>query len=190
MHHRRSINVFSKGSYKLENEPEQLYPKFPKPMKQIDQYIQKEDELCLKAKRLFLKNMHCSSHFTHTHHSKGSTFRELESTSSSGRPRRHKPPGDFYLPGMPVELMSVNLKSKKMKKRRIKKLKKATKTGENGDSSEEEKDKKKGSDSESGQEEINSNTSGEEAGDYADTYFDNGEDYLPSDNSEGEGDFY
>ena len=188
MYQRRSVNVFCKESVKLENEPEQLFSKFPKPINQIDQYIQKEDRSYLAAKRKFRKSMRHSSHFTHTRSYRGSVLSELEA-KAVGRAIKRRAPGDFYLTGMPIELMSVNLKSKKTKKRKINKLKRTTKAGEDEASSEEEKGKKKASDSESEQE-IYSNSSGEEAGDYADTYFDNGEDYLPSDKSGGEEDFY
>ena len=190
MYHRRSVNVFNRESIKIESEPEQLFSKFPKPIKQIDQYIQQEDRCCLDAKRKFLTSMRSSSHFTHTQSDNGSVFSELESRSG-GKANKQRAPGDFYLPGMPVELMSVKLKNKKRKKRKIKKVvKKSTKSGEQEANSGEEEEKKKPSDSESEEEEILSNSSGEEAGDYADTHFDNGEDYLPSDKSEGEGDFY
>lgn len=187
--YRRNVNIFSQESLKHTNvTPEELYSKFARPINQIDQYIQKEDRLCLKAKRDFRKNVRSSSQFTDVH-SHG--LIDIEARSGSRATKRILE--DFYLPGMPFELMTVNSKRKmitKKKKKKSKKDKKRTNEGENEASSEDEKGDK--SDSGSDREELDSNSSaaGDEAGDYADTYFDNGEDYIASDNSGGEGEYY
>ena len=189
--YRRSINVFSQGSLKHINvTPEELYSKFDRPINQIDQYTQKEDKSCLKAKRDFRKNMRSSSQYTHV---RSHGFINIEARPGS-RATKRRLLEDFYLPGMPLELMTVNSKRKGItkKKRKSKKVKKRTNEGKNEASSEDEKGGKANSDSGSDREELDSNSSaaGDEAGDYADTYFDNGEDNIASDNSGGEGEYY
>ena len=189
--YRRSVNIFSQDSLKHTNvTQEELYSKLARPINQIDQYTQKEDKLCLKAKRDFRKNMRSSSQYTHVH-SYG--LIDIEARPGSRATKRRKLE-DLYLPGMPLELMSVNSKKRKRitKKKKSKKDKKRKNQGKHEASSEDEKGDKAKSDSGSDQDELNSNSSsvGDEAGDYADTYFDNGEDNNASDNSGGEGEYY
>ncbi|KAI6645850.1 hypothetical protein LOD99_13109 [Oopsacas minuta] len=191
MFHRRNFNVYSNENIKVENEPEQLFSKFANAINQIDQYIHDEDRLCLRAKRELRKSMRYSSQYTYTRINTRIGLSNLE-VRTGNRVVKRKTVEDFYLTGMPLELMMVNSKGKRknIRKKNVKKVKKATKTGENEGSSEDEKGNKDKSDSGS-EDEIYSNSSGvDEAGDYADTHFDNGEDNIASDNSGGEEDFY
>ena len=184
MSRRNNVNAFSKDIFKGQILPEELFCNLPKPLNRIDDYVRESDKVCLGLKRDLLKRMQSSPQFT---------FEKISKDLDKSQKKKHRDIGsDYHLPGMPSELMPVQNKRHKRQKKKIKTIDiSKLKTGGEGSSDEDGVKKDvKGSESESEPEKQNDSSSGEEAGDYADTYFDNGEEHLPSDNSEGDGDFY